>query len=78
METFSLDILHNGKQHTIHGSLLQLGYTHKIYLDVEGVEVVLEPDEERNYRAVVTPELADKVNKELIAFVIEEIQKHLG
>ncbi len=77
METFSLTINHNSKDYTIEGSLLQLGYTHKIYLDVEGMEVVLEPDEERNYRAVVAPELSGTIDQHLVAAVVAEIQHHL-
>ncbi len=77
METFSLTVNHNNKEYTIEGSLLQLGYTHKIYLDVEGIEVVLEPDEERKYRAVVAPELAGTIDQHLVAAVVAEIQQHL-
>jgi len=41
-------------------SLLVTGYTHKFAVDVDGQEVKFEPDEERNYRAVIPYE--DLVN----------------
>ena len=34
-------------------SLVVTGYTHKFNVDVNGQIIVFEPDEERNYRAVI-------------------------
>ncbi len=77
MELFSITVQHNGKEHSIEGKMLELGYTHKIYLEINGVEIVLEPDEERNYRAVVDPAFAGKLDKELVAAVVSEMENHL-
>jgi hypothetical protein len=34
--------------------LSNVGFVHKIHVLIEGIEVVYEPDEERNYRAIVS------------------------
>jgi hypothetical protein len=54
--------------------------THKIALMIDELEVLFEPDEERNYRAVLSPEDAakGKINVELlkaIAVTLEEAFK---
>jgi len=33
--------------------LIVTGYTHKFGVDVNGQNIIFEPDEERNYRAVI-------------------------
>ena len=57
------------------------GFTHKFKVDVNGQIIIFEPDEERNYRAVIDYTNIDK-NKNIdvallkeIAEVIEEIVK---
>ena len=61
--------------------LLILGYTHKISVNINGTEVLYEPDEERNYWAVIDPEKMEGmkiIDKELltaIAGAIETIVK---
>ena len=62
-------------------SLLVTGHTHKFNVDVNGQSIIFEPDEERNYRAVIPCDELDNnknINKELlkaIAISIEEILK---
>ncbi|MBD0298586.1 MAG: hypothetical protein ICV84_25860, partial [Flavisolibacter sp.] len=55
-EPFKLPVTYKGKELLFPAHLLQLGYTHKFQVQVNGYEVFFEPDEERNYRAVVSPE----------------------
>jgi len=77
MDTFTITVEHKGKEYQINGELLQLGYTYKIHLDVEGIPVVLEPDEERNYRAVVAEEYLNKISPALLKLIVEELGQHL-
>ena len=59
------------------GELRIFGYTHKIAINFEGREILFEPDEERNYRAVmprydgsmaeIDIELVQAISKELAA-----------
>ena len=52
-ETFTLVINYKGKEYQVEGELRIFGYTHKIAINFEGQEILFEPDEERDYRAVM-------------------------
>ncbi|MBD0288578.1 MAG: hypothetical protein ICV84_25940 [Flavisolibacter sp.] len=75
-EPFDLPVNYKGKQLLFPARLLMLGYTHKFQVQVNGFEVLFEPDEERNYRAVVAPEQAEssKIDVELIKAIAEVIE----
>jgi hypothetical protein len=78
-EPFDLPVLFKGEEHLFTSELQHIGYTHRILVDVYGTEVSFEPDEERNYRAILDPEkINQKLSVELlkaIAQAIEEIVK---
>jgi hypothetical protein len=52
-ETFNISVTYNNKTREYTGELRMTGYTHRIVIVVDSQEVVFEPDEERNYRAVI-------------------------
>jgi hypothetical protein len=52
-ESFTLVVSHKGKEYHLDSELRVFGYTHKIAINLEGEEILFEPDEERNYRAVI-------------------------
>ena len=52
-EEFELPLVYKGEQLLLNASLLVTGYTHKFSVDVNGQIIIFEPDEERNYRAVI-------------------------
>ena len=52
-EQFELPVDYKGQQLLLKASLLVTGYTHKFSVEVSGQEVIFEPDEERNYRAII-------------------------
>ena len=52
---FSIEIRHNGAALTFDARLDTIGFVHKILIKVNGIDVTFEPDEERNYRAMVQP-----------------------
>jgi len=54
-EQFDLPIQYKGDHLIFKGALIVHGYTHKFNVDVNGQTIVFEPDEERNYRAVINP-----------------------
>lgn len=54
-DVFDIPVSWKGQELHFPARLLVYGYTHKISVAVNGIEVLLEPDEERNYRAVVQP-----------------------
>ena len=52
-EQFELPVEHKGEKRFLKATLNVYGYTHKFHVDVDGEIVIFEPDEERNYRAVI-------------------------
>ncbi|MDQ3845604.1 MAG: hypothetical protein M3342_16585 [Bacteroidota bacterium] len=77
-EPFDLPVSYKRKELLFPAQLLQYGYTHKFQVDVHELLVLYEPDEERNYRAVVTPEQVERSKVDVgllkaIANAIEEV-----
>jgi hypothetical protein len=52
-ESFTLEVEFNGERKEYKAELRLFGYTYKIAIQINDVEVIFEPDEERNYRAVL-------------------------
>jgi len=75
--TFQLPVYYRGKEEEFASQLLQFGYIHKIQVDVNGIAVMFEPDEERNYRAYVDPssEEFDKLDPVLLKAIAEAIER---
>ncbi len=75
-DLFDLPVTYKGQLLHFPARLLNYGYTHKIRVEVYGVEVLLEPDEERNYRAVVDNELAHagSIDKALLAEIVSVVE----
>jgi len=75
MEPFDLPVLYNGAEILFPAYLQQTGYTHRIVVEVHGTDVFFEPDEERNYRAIVDPEKSSKtMDAALLKAVAESIE----
>ena len=80
-DPFILTVNYKGQDRDFEAELLQLGYTHKFHVIVEGVDLYFERDEERNYRAILgedgTPSrrLPDM---ELIKLIAEKIEAILA
>jgi len=55
-EPFTITVPYKGAEKEIEIQLQLTGYTHRFKALLEGVEVFFEPDEERQYRAVIPPE----------------------
>jgi len=74
---FEIPIIYKGKELVFPASFMPTGYTYKIQVDVFGKMISFEPDEERNFRAVVSEaDLAqqDKIDKTLIMEIAETLQ----
>lgn len=57
------------------------GYTHRFRVEIEGVEVFFEPDEEKQYRAIIPVEQQDaarKIDPALFQAVAKTLQEALG
>lgn len=81
VEDFKIPVLYNNQRFNFPAQLLRYAYSYKIEVDVEGTPVYFEPDEERNWRAMIGQEEVSvnrNLNRELlkaIASSIEEIVK---
>jgi hypothetical protein len=72
--SFIIPVLYKGKEIGFNARLLVLGYTHKIQVDVNGQEVLFEPDEERNYRAVIANPQEKQPDVELLRILAQTIE----
>ena len=75
-DSFELPVTYKGKELLFPAELLQLGYTYKIQVDIYGQIVFFEPDEERNFRAMLDPaeEGAKPVDTALLQAIIDAIE----
>jgi hypothetical protein len=76
MEEFEISMEYKGEEKIFKSSLIVTGYSHKFNVDVEGQNIMFEPDEERNYRAVLNYEDIDK-NKKFDVGLLKEISKKI-
>jgi hypothetical protein len=77
-EPFELPVTYRGEELLFSARLQQLGYTHRIVVDVYDQEIFFEPDEERNYRAIIEQDKLDKhISVELLQAIAEAIESIL-
>jgi len=73
---FELTVTHNDKQITFNCQLLNYGYSYKIEVDIMESKILFEPDEERNWRALISYEEIErnkKISKELLSIIASAI-----
>lgn len=76
-DEFEIPIDYKGQEYVFKARLLNFGYTYKIQVDVNGIDVLFEPDEERAYRAVVAPEFMEgkhKIDGDLLQAIVTTIE----
>ena len=76
-EPFEIPVTYKGKEISFPSKLLKLGYVYKIQVNVNGQEIIFEPDEEINYRAIIDPDNplpGKKVDLELLKSIAEAIE----
>jgi hypothetical protein len=79
MEDFDITIEHRGASRTFQGRLGTYGWTYRIVVDIEGNEIIFEPDEEKNLRAILEPQKnVDERLRELVTLVGNELEKELN
>lgn len=76
-EPFLIEVSYMGKELEYEGRLHLTGYLHKIEINIGGISVMFEPDEERSYRALVSHEQMEK-GKHLSAGLLEAIANQLN
>ena len=53
-DSFELTIFYNEKEIIFPVKLLNYGYSYKLEVDIDNTKVLFEPDEERNWRALIS------------------------
>ena len=80
-DSLEIPVMYQGEELSFPAKVLMTGYTHKIQVEVAGQQIMFEPDEERNYRAILDANLLDKGSKldvrllQSIAEVLESVLK---
>jgi len=77
-EQFELPVDYKDEKHFFKATLNIYGYTHKFHVDVNGQTIIFEPDEERNYRAVLNYdeiENSKSIDIELIKKITKAIEE---
>lgn len=80
-EQFELPVFFNNTELSFPTRLLNYGYSYKLEVDMDGTKLLFEPDEERNWRALIAYEELNankKISVDLLKAVtssIEEIMK---
>lgn len=75
-EPFLINVIYQNVAHEFQTHIRWMGYTHKIEVDVFGALVHFEPDEERNYRAVLLDPTAES-SKEIKPGLLQTIATYL-
>ncbi|PWN71287.1 hypothetical protein C1631_001295 [Chryseobacterium phosphatilyticum] len=72
MEEFEIPVTYKGQEYLFNGRLATFTYGYKFYVDVNGVEVIFERDDEGNLRAMLPDNTSDNsIEKGLIEAIIE-------
>jgi hypothetical protein len=80
-DILQIPVTYKGQEIDFEAKLLNMGYMYKIQVDVYGQQVLFEPDEERNFRAMLDPNDLEKGNYievgllKAIAEVLESVVK---
>ncbi len=75
-ERFEIPVTYMGREQLFFAEMVATGYSYKIYVDVDGQQISFEPDEERNFRAVIADPDYASVNK-IDRHLLEEIANTL-
>lgn len=75
-EAFELAVYYKDQPLEFPAELRLFGHTHKIAVTVNSIEVIFEPDEERNYRALISEADLHKsrIDVALLAAIAAELE----
>lgn len=77
-ESFELPVWYKEKEWMLPAELQSWSTSHRIIVYIEDFLFIFEPDEERNYRAVISVEnraKAEKIDRELLQAVAETLHE---
>jgi hypothetical protein len=77
--SFDMPVLYKGEEINFKADLLVSGFTSRINVDVNGIVIFFEPDEERNYRALADSSTTQKqIDIALLKAIADKIQSLIG
>jgi len=80
-DDFSLSIVYKGQQREYPVRVVHQGYSYKIALSIDDLEIYFEPDEERNFRIIAAAgqdeKKLEKIDRELLAALHEKLAETL-
>jgi hypothetical protein len=74
---FTITVSLRGEERHFNTQWQPWGYTHRFTVDIDGIAVYFEPDEEGQYRAMIAPEQDEKAVKAIDKDWLEAIQQTL-
>ena len=80
-EPFDLPLIFLGEEMQVPAEFQPFGYTYRIKITIQGITLFFEPDEEKNYRAVLMPgeqENSKNLPKELLETISQKLQELFG
>ena len=78
-EAFKLPVEFNGQVQAIDVTLRVTGYSPRFIASVNGEEVIIEKDEEGNYRAIqLDPHTSGQLDTDLVVAIVTSIQQVFG
>jgi hypothetical protein len=75
-EPFELPVIYKGSELILPARLVQMGYTYKIFVTVNEHEIIFEPDEERNLRAIIENVNPKNISRDLVQAIGESLNHH--
>jgi hypothetical protein len=76
-EPFELPVNYRGQEIILPGKLVQMGYTYKLFVEVLGQTIILEPDEERNFRVVSEDPAMKALPMEMLQAILASLEENL-
>jgi hypothetical protein len=69
-------VTYKNQEMIFYAKFIQFGHSYKFEVDVNGILVLFEPDEERNFKVIMDPSIEHgnhKIDKELIQLIAETL-----
>ncbi len=68
-DEFNIDLELDGRQYSFSVKLAKSGYSFKFHVLIDGIDVVYEPDEERNYRAILNESDSASIKRNTVVLI---------
>jgi len=76
-ERFLVELTYKGEVLKYDAEVRNYGYVQKVAVDIDGLLVLFEPDEEGSYRALVSPEQVNSKDNQLEVGLLQTIAQKL-